>query len=111
MSLIICYCRNCSNIDEDGLKASEAKDDPSIVEKTQCQERVYSQEITKNYVDNQMCVKNNEDYLDEMDKIEIRTKALEVAVSLFKTSLAPTTDTANVVAVAQRFYNYITKGE
>ncbi len=41
----------------------------------------------------------------------IRTKALELAVSLFKTSLAPTTDTADVVAVAQRFYSYITKGE
>jgi len=64
--------------------------------------------LTKNDVDNQMCVRNNEDCLDEMDKIEIRTKALDLACSLYNTPYFNKGQDA--IQVAQRFYTYITKG-
>jgi len=73
--------------------------------------------LTKSMIDNQMCVRNNEDCLDEMDKIEIRTKALELALKEISFPLHD--DKGNMfyeccdrlANLANRFYKYITKGE
>lgn len=78
----------------------------------------YEVNLTKSMIDNQTDIRKDEDYLNGLDRIQIRTKALELAMNFLEINKAayslgdPQVISTEVhIATAKRFYKYIVKGE